>query len=818
MTTTITSPNFFAVATDTTPAWTVPSGMTAKVIDAAGAQTINIALGGMLDLQSALGANAFVFEGITDYIAKRNGSTLELSTALGGIFAKIPASATAQTVKLGAAAAVPLVITAGVVTLNGTAVESVPVTSTFTVTNTAGVITFGGTATGVVTVTNTAGTLSFARDGVTATTTTPILLSAVTSIPAVTVAGTTTVADANLFDAKSTEIITATISDTAANLATLTGTGNAYAVTISGTTAATLAQLKTINTATTGAITLNAETIAVTLSGSAADLAAALTGITTHNAAITVTDTATAPIAATILSTIGGATAGTVTVTNAIAISGTVAEATAALVTVATKVTAASATVTLSDVGTAVAADLAAINTATTGLVTAAAVTTLTGTAANIASVTNAMGISGDKIALAGLTTLQPSGVVADGDFDTTTFTQTDVTLTLADVASNTVDMVDINVLPGAVFKVNGAALTGTNALTFTGGAEVSGTFSVTGGAAVDNITGGGGNDTLDGGANNDVLTGGAGNDTYNITAGTDSVIGLATGDVLVVSSGATANVALATGTPAFVATSSTTNAGTLTIGTGVATTTATVDLSAMTTNTGTVNIDLTAGSGVTGAALASGATTIKGTGAGVTNIKGGAAVDTITAAVGGGSITGGASADLITLGSAVDTVKMTTGITNGTDQITSFTRGVGGDNFTFSIGATDGTSLAAINGAGANIAAAATVLINSVTGTETLVAGDNIVELTGATFTSATMLTFLSTNVTLQAAPTTADDLLVLWTDGTNAYLSAVNIAGTAAALSGNILTNGGDIVQFTGITSLSAADFVPANFTFIA
>jgi hypothetical protein len=98
---------------------------------------------------------------------------------------------------------------------------------------------------------------------------------------AVSVTGTVTVTELNLIDAATTGVITATVSDTAANLAALTGTGNAYTVTATDATA-TVAYVNTIDAATTGVIT-------ATLSDTAANLAA-LTG--TGNAyTVTVTGT-----------------------------------------------------------------------------------------------------------------------------------------------------------------------------------------------------------------------------------------------------------------------------------------------------------------------------------------------------------------------------------------------------------------------------------------------------------------------------------------------------------------------------------------------
>jgi len=66
---------------------------------------------------------------------------------------------------------------------------------------------------------------------------------------------------------------------TASNATTITGLGN-ETVTITGDTAATIAQLKNINTETTGVITLNSATNAATYSDTIVNLLAAFAGTT----------------------------------------------------------------------------------------------------------------------------------------------------------------------------------------------------------------------------------------------------------------------------------------------------------------------------------------------------------------------------------------------------------------------------------------------------------------------------------------------------------------------------------------------------------
>ena len=99
------------------------------------------------------------------------------------------------------------------------------------------------------------------------------------------------VTNANTIDAATNGVITASITDDATDLATLTGTGNNYTITLNNDDAATLAELIAINAATTGAITLNTSTIAENYTGTAANFVDAFAGtVTTHTGTVTITD------------------------------------------------------------------------------------------------------------------------------------------------------------------------------------------------------------------------------------------------------------------------------------------------------------------------------------------------------------------------------------------------------------------------------------------------------------------------------------------------------------------------------------------------
>jgi len=107
----------------------------------------------------------------------------------------------------------------------------------------------------------------------------------------------------------------------------------------------------------------------------------------------------------------------------------------------------------------------------------------------------------------------------------------------------------DATVAAGANLQVDGSLLGAGNSLTFNGAAETDGTFSITGGAGNDVITGGNHGDTIDfskGG--NDTFTGGAGADTIDMGAaltGADRINGGAGTDTLVLDGDYSAQVAL---------------------------------------------------------------------------------------------------------------------------------------------------------------------------------------------------------------------------------------------------------------------------------
>lgn len=292
-------------------------------------------------------------------------------------------------------------------------------------------------------------------------------------------------------------------------LGTMTGEISNVPVTISD--APTVAELKSINNATSGAITLNVTN--GVLEGNATDLFDALAGITTYTGNITISD---APTVAQ-LKAINEATTGAITLSDTTgALSGMATDIASALAGTITQHTGA---VTITDSPFLTATLLSTINSKTDGLITAANVTTLTGSANEIAAVTSA---TSGQISLPALTNLTLNDAVSANTFNSSTvFTKSPLTITLANVSGNSITAVDDMVGVNKVLKIDGSLLASANALTFDGTLETNGKFSVTGGAGADSITGGSSADSITGGLGMDHIHGGKGND---LLYGSDSL------------------------------------------------------------------------------------------------------------------------------------------------------------------------------------------------------------------------------------------------------------------------------------------------------
>ncbi|NDC69288.1 MAG: hypothetical protein EBZ64_13250, partial [Betaproteobacteria bacterium] len=324
------------------------------------------------------------------------------------------------------------------------------------------------------------------------------------------------------------------------------------------------------------------------------------------------------------LSALGAKTTGVVTVSDAVVISGTAAEVKAALVTADTLVQAGGAKVTITDTisvaevnaiaakttgvvtatitdtaaatlagltgtgnaysvtvtGTASAADLNTIDSKTTVAVNATGVTAITGTAADFATLVAAASATPATITLKPDFTATVSGFIAVSAVNaiasktsgviTATITEGGVatlktltgtgnayTITLSDTSADIADLIAINdrtlvpVDAQSVAAITSASTTTIDltaaGVTWKSGITVSGTAgndSIKATAGADTITGGAGNDSLYGGDGNDIfiiasatdhaaeelIQGGSGNDTIRFTSTTASTLTLAAG------------------------------------------------------------------------------------------------------------------------------------------------------------------------------------------------------------------------------------------------------------------------------------------------
>ncbi len=143
--------------------------------------------------------------------------------------------------------------------------------------------------------------------------------------------GPASVVLANALDQATSGLITATIGDlTIAQLKDLTGTGNAYAITVSD-SSVDAADLNALAGKTT--LTVNAGGVG-TLTGTTAAIKQAITAAaidTATNVVVTIGDVAATDLLATDLSAISAATTGSVTVTNAVKVSGSASDLLAAV-------------------------------------------------------------------------------------------------------------------------------------------------------------------------------------------------------------------------------------------------------------------------------------------------------------------------------------------------------------------------------------------------------------------------------------------------------------------------------------------------------
>lgn len=376
---------------------------------------------------------------------------------------------------------------------------------------------------------------------------------------------------------------------------------------------------------------------------------------------------------------------------------------------------------------------------------------------------------------------------------------------------------------------------TGTNVVDvseFTSGITIRGASD----AAVDNLTGGSGNDTFvyeDATSINNATT--AFVDTVNGGAGTDTLLlGTSSAGVTLantVSFARVSNVETIEAKASTAATSVTLNANAWAAGVR------TVDLSAVDSdaatapNASTIDVSAITGGGMTLTGSTAGATSITGGsgadtitgGAGNDTIVGGAGADIITAGAGDDNVTGGAGSDSIALGTGSDTVVLAAS-NSGYDTITDFTAGDGAGRDILNGLAAGGTAL--VNAAAMTSPGTATAAINL--GSAGLITEFTSI-FTGTGLDSETDGSALLTALKALNANTsgTTFDVELSVTDGSSGFLVAyqnnnayiysyADVAGGAG--SGDATTSAlsaDEITLIAKLVGVSNGDLVADNFT---
>jgi len=227
----------------------------------------------------------------------------------------------------------------------------------------------------------------------------------------------------------------------------------------------------------------------------------------------------------------------------------------------------------------------------------------------------------------------------------------------------------------------------------------------------------------------------------------------------------------------------------------------------------GLVNANFTAdfSASTTGITLTANTSTTQ---TGVYSITGGASDDTMTGTKGVDTFTGGGGNDTFTLGAGADSVVITSA---GLDVITDFAVGASGDQIDVDIS----TVGAVIGGNSTDDTTGQAIVIELVTGQETLGTTDNIIVLSGTTFATAALAGAAleaggSRQITFTANTTANDDILFLYSDGTDSYLVAGNIATSTTTITAANLTET-TLLKLSGIDETELASLNAANFDFI-
>lgn len=151
---------------------------------------------------------------------------------------------------------------------------------------------------------------------------------------------------------------------------------------------------------------------------------------------------------------------------------------------------------------TANAADLVTLDGATTGKISADALTAISGELSAVQGVLGAI-TTGAELSATSLNSVTLTDTLTAGALDNVVLAN-DTTLTLADVADNTLTPVDQTVAAGKTLTIDASAVT--RSVAIDGSAEADGILVIKGGS---------GDDTLNSGKGADTLTGGAGADNF---------------------------------------------------------------------------------------------------------------------------------------------------------------------------------------------------------------------------------------------------------------------------------------------------------------
>lgn len=241
--------------------------------------------------------------------------------------------------------------------------------------------------------------------------------------------------------------------------------------------------------------------------------------------------------------------------------------------------------------------------------------------------------------------------------------------------------------------------------------------------------------------------------------------------------------------------------------------------------------------------------------GAGADTISGGAGADTLLGGTGADNITGGTGADVITGGAGNDTITLTedtaavddvvidySELGANVDTIVGFTTGSSGDEIQLDLSALETAGTSGVFSSAVNFVevdaddtsdgvAAGAASVQVLTGSATLTDEANLFVLSGATLGSADEVedaleaggAFAMTAANTGGTPSFTDQnnaFIVVWTDGTNAHVSAVHVVtettDDADFETGDL--NVIDLAVINGVTTIGSTTFDAANFEWIA